>query len=147
MTAAAGEHLAEVASAVATVLAVAALCWALVTLVRRPRPRRLVPTLVVVSAGSVLTFVAYIAFALRCPVDGCHTPHRRSLAHIDPWSSSMKPWQWSTELALASAGLAIGALALALAARGWRGARPALWSASGLYAAWVAIAIVVPALS
>ena len=144
----ASERIAEVAAAVATVLAVAALAWALVALLRSRRPARLGPALVVASAGAVLTFVAYVAFALRCPTAGCrqHGP-RAVLARLDPWSRSMHAWQWAAELALASAALAVAAVALALAARGWRGARPALWGAQGLYVAWLAVAVLIPALS
>jgi hypothetical protein len=147
VTAAVAEHVAETAAAVATIVAVIALAWALVALVRGPRRARLAPMLIVVSAGAVLTFVAYIAFALRCPADGCRKVHRTALARIDPWSASMHPWQWASELALASIGLAVAAFALALAARGRRGAWPALWGAQGIYAAWVAVAVLVPALS
>src|SRR5205807_522863 len=124
-----GARAAEVASAAATLVAIAALGWALAGLLRGMRPKRLVPPLIVVTVGAILSLVAYIAFVVHCPGGGCRARDRSVLAGVDPWSSGMHAWQWAAELALATTGLVAASLALALAVRGRPGVRPALLGA------------------
>ena len=139
--------VAELAPAAGTVLAIGALVWALPAIMRREGPQvRLAPALVLVTAGAVMTFVAYIAFLLRCAHGDCHVARASGLGAVDPWRDNMHAWQWSTELVLASAGLVVASVALALVARRRRGARAALWGARALYAAWLAM-VAVPALA
>lgn len=141
------DRIGEIAVAAATVFAALAVGLTLPTLIRRTRGRsKLTPALVIITGGAAITFVAWLAFTIRCSQSGCHVPKGSDVLGLEPWWRRKASWQWGGQLALASVGLVAAALALALAAREKRSARPALFVARLSYVAWAAVAFVIPAL-
>lgn len=139
------DNVGEIAFAVATVVAVVSILATLHAMLKRTdRRNRLTPALVIVTAGAGVTLVAYLAFLLRCSSPACRVrSHAMAIALFPSWYHR-HAWQWGTQLALASVGLLLGSLALALAARQWRGARLALSAAGALYALWAALVFALP---
>ena len=134
------------ALAAATVAAVVLLALTLPVLLRRAQGRAgLTPALVILTGGAAITFVAYLAFAVRCTHAGCHFDPGDRVAGIYPWWRVHDAWQWGAQLALASLGLVIASLALALAVREKRAARPAVTLARVAYGVWALVAFVIPA--
>jgi hypothetical protein len=142
---AASDRLGEIALAVATVVAVVAVGVALTGIARRNAGRTgLTSPLVVVTGGAAITFVAYIAFQIRCGDTGCVVGIGDTVAGISPWWRIDRAWQWGGQLTLASAGLMISSLALAFAARESRAARPLLIAARAAYFIWILLVFAVP---
>jgi hypothetical protein len=132
--------------AATTVVAVALLAVTLPVLVRRARGRAgLTPALVIATGGAAITFVAYLAFAVRCRQAGCHFRRGDTVAGIAPWWRIKESWQWGAQLALASVGLLIASAALALAVREKRAARPVVTLARLAYGVWAVVVFVIPA--
>jgi hypothetical protein len=132
----------EIALAAATVVAVIALAAALPAIMRGRRGRaKLTPALVLVTGGAAITFVSYLAFAIRCTQAGCTEFGSGQLE----WWRVRSTWEWGAQLALASLGLAIGTVSLALAARGRRGARVTLNLARVVYLVWIVAVFLMPA--
>jgi hypothetical protein len=143
---AAADRVGELTLAAATVVAIAALFVTLPALTRKKATRtRLTPALVIATGGAGITFVAYVAFQLRCSDLGCGLEPGDAIDGVYPWWRVEASWQWGAQLALASVGLMAGALALALAARQRRAARRVLRLARIAYFVWVLLAFVVPA--
>ena len=139
------DRVGEIALAVATVMAVVAVGVTLPALPRRARGRTgLTPALVIVTGGAAITFVAYLAFTIRCEQSGCGVSAGDALAGIDPWWRDGRSWEWGAQLLLASVALVTSSLALALAARELRGARPALLLARLAYFTWVVLVFALP---
>jgi hypothetical protein len=128
---------------------VAAVAAALPALVRGPEDRearkRLTPSLVILTGGAAITFAAYVAFDVRCDHNCDHAGNGTGFAGVHRWWHRHDSWQWSAQLTIAAAGLALAAVAFALAARRTRGARAPLWVARLVYAVWVAVVFAVPA--
>jgi hypothetical protein len=131
-------------------VAVVAVVVALATLLEeRPRGRaqrlKLLPYLALLTGGAAIAFAAWIAHQGRCG-QGCdHEPFGDTgIAGFRGWWHRHDSWQWSAQLTLAAAGLALSAVAFALAARGHRRARVLLWAARIVYIVWVAVVFVVP---
>ena len=126
---------AELAAAAATVLAVVALATGLPALLRdRYAGRaRITPALVVLTGGAAITFVAYLAFTLRCGNSGCRKGAGEGWLEADRWWRDDSTWQWGGQLLLAALGLAAAAVAFWLGARG-RGGRAPVVAAWALYA-------------
>ena len=124
---------AEIGLAVATVVAVLAVLATLVPLLRTAEPRaarsRLTPALTILTGGAAITFTAYLAFTLRCGGAGCRPGGGDGVAGLHHWWRAHDSWQWSAQLLVASAGLAVAAVALWLSARASRGWRVPLWAA------------------
>jgi hypothetical protein len=146
LVAAAIDRIAELAVASATVFAAVAVVYTLPALVSRARGRAgLTPALVIVTGGAAITFVAWLAFTVRCTQSGCHVHPGDTFAGLEPWWRRKHSWQWGGQLGLASVGLVTASIALALAARDRPGARPALIAARAFYVAWAAVAFLIPA--
>ena len=146
LVASAIDRVGEVAVAAATVFAAVAVIYTLPALVNRTRGRAgLTPALVIITGGAAITFVAWLAFTVRCTQSGCNVHPGDTFAGLEPWWRRKHSWQWGAQLALASAGLVTASIALALAARDRPNARKALISARAFYAAWAAVAFVIPA--
>jgi hypothetical protein len=140
------DRVGEAAVAAATVFAAVAVVYTLPALVNRPRGRSgLTPALVIITGGAAITFVAWLAFTVRCSQSGCHIHPGDSIGGLEPWWRRKHSWQWGGQLALASLGLVTAAIALALAARERPGARKALLAARAFYATWAVVAFLVPA--
>jgi hypothetical protein len=141
--------VAEVVLAAATVFAVAAIAAAIPALLRvepaRDARSRLTPSLAILTGGAAITFAAYLAYDLRCGHRCDRGDAPTGLASVHRWWHRHGSWQWSTQLTIAAVGLAVAALAFALAARRSRRARPPLWLARVLYGAWVVLVFAVPA--
>ena len=124
------------------------LAIALPALLRRgPGGRRggVTSALVIVTGGAAVTFVAWLAFAVRCSQYGCRVGPGDDVGGVDPWWHMRQAWEWGTQLALAAVGLAIASLALALAARERRSARWMVNLARLVYLIWVIGVFAVPA--
>lgn len=141
--------MAQVVLAAATVFAVVAVAAALPALVRatpgRDARSRLTPSLAMLTGGAAVTFAAYLADDLRCGHRCDRGPAPTGVASFHRWWHRHDSWQWSAQLTIAAAGLALAALAFALAVRRVRLARPPLWLARLLYVAWVALVFLGPA--
>jgi len=137
-----------VALAAATVIAVALLAVTLPAMLRRGRGRRsgVTSALVIVTGGAAVTFVAYLAFAVRCSQAGCRVPGGDTVAGLHLWWRTRDAWQWGAQLALASVGLAVASLSLALAARERRMAGRVVNLARVTYALWAVAVFAVPAI-
>jgi hypothetical protein len=145
MLATTSDRVGEIALAVATVVAVAAVAVALRGVTRRDTGRSgVTPSLVIVTGAAAITFVAYLAFQIRCGEAGCVIRPGDDVAGIAPWWRIDRAWQWGAQLTLASAGLLISSLALASAARESRGARPLLIAARSAYFLWAVLVFAVP---
>jgi hypothetical protein len=142
------DRIGEVTLAVATVLAVVLLAVTLPALLRRgPGGRRggVTSALVIVTGGAAVTFVAWLAFAVRCTQYGCDARPGETVAGLPTWWHARHTWEWGTQLALAAVGLAVGSAALALAARERRAARRVVNLARLAYALWVIGVFAMPA--
>jgi hypothetical protein len=141
--------VAEVVLAAATVFAVVAVATTLPRLLRlapgRDARARLMPSLVILTGGAAITFAAYLAFHLRCGHRCDMGDAPTGLASVHRWWHRHESWQWEAQLTVAAVGLAVGALAFALAARRGRRARVPLWGARLLYLAWLVLVFVLPA--
>lgn len=147
MLATAADRVGEIALAVATVVAVAAVAAALSGITRRDAGRAgVTPALVIVTGAAAITFVAYLAFQIRCGEAGCVIRPGDKVAGIAPWWRIDRAWQWGGQLTLASAGLVISSLALASAARESRAARLLLNAARSAYFLWAVLVFAVPML-
>jgi len=139
----------EVVLAVATVVAVAAVVSALPALARVPRDNdarsHLTAALVMLTGAAAITFAAYLAFDLRCG-HRCDGGQGTGFAGVHRWWHRHDSWQWSVQLTIAAAGLAVAALAFGLAARRSGRARAPLWGARLVYAAWVGVVFAAPAI-
>ena len=137
---------AEIALAAATVLAVVAVATGLPPLLRdRATGRsRITSALVILTGGAAITFVAYVAFTLRCGNSGCRKGAGEGWLEWDRWWRDDSTWQWGGQLLLAALGLAAAALAFWLGARG-RGSRAPLVAAWVLYGLWVLLVFAAPA--
>jgi hypothetical protein len=142
------DRIGEIAVAAATLLAVVAVAVALPALMRRRSGGRsgLTPSLVILTGGAAITFVAWLAFTVRCSQAGCHVKPSDTIAGLAPWWRRKHSWQWSGQLMLASLGLVTASVALALAARRGKGARPAVLLARLCYAVWAVVVFVIPAI-
>lgn len=146
LAATAADRVGEISLAAATVVAVAALAVTLPAIARRRRGRHgLTGALVIATGGAGIAFVSYVAFDVRCSHAGCGIDRRYRLAGLDPWWRIHDAWQWGAQLGLASAGLMLGAIALALAVRERRMAKPALTLARIAYFSWAIIVFLIPA--
>ena len=140
------DRVGEVTLAAATVAAAVLLVLTLPALVRRARGRAgLTPALVIATGGAAITFVAYLAFAVRCTQAGCHFRRGDTVAGLAPWWRIKGSWQWGAQLALASVGLLISSAALALAVRESRAAGPAVSLARLAYGVWAVVVFFIPA--
>ena len=141
--------MAEAVLAAATVLAVASVVSALPTLIRIPRDNdarsHLTPALVMITGAAVITFAAYLAHDLRCGHRCDRGEPPGGLANVERWWHRHDSWQWGAQLTIAAVGLAVAALAFALAARRSRRARTPLWAARGVYVAWAVLVFALPA--
>jgi hypothetical protein len=141
------DRVGEIGLAVATVLAVAAVAVALTAIAGRDTGRaRVTSALVIVTGGAAVTFVAYLAFQIRCGDAGCVIRPGDDVAGIAPWWRIDGAWQWGAQLMLASVALVTSALALAAAARESRFARPLLTAARVAYVVWALLVFAIPAL-
>jgi hypothetical protein len=142
----ASDRVGEVTLAAATVAAAALLVLTLPVLVRRARGRAgVTPALVIATGGAAITFVAYLAFAVRCTQAGCHFGKGDTVAGLAPWWRIKGAWQWGAQLALASVALLIASAALALAVREKRAAAPVVTLARLAYGVWTIVVFVIPA--
>jgi hypothetical protein len=141
------DRVGEVALAAATVIAVILVAATLPAVLRRStRSRRAItPALVIVTGGAAITFVAYLAFAVRCTQSGCNVRPDYAVAGIAPWWRIKGSWQWGAQLALASVGFALASVALAMAARERRRAGRAVNAARLTYALWAVLVFLIPA--
>jgi hypothetical protein len=147
MLATTADRVGEIALAVATVVAVAAVVAALGGITRRNARRAgVTPALVIVTCAAAITFVAYLAFQIRCGETGCVIGPGDEVAGVSPWWRIDRAWQWGGQLTLASAGLVISSLALAAAARESPAARPLLIAARSAYFVWAVLVFAVPML-
>ena len=144
------ELAAEVLLAAATVVAAAAVLATVPSIVRRPgagrpaaRRKHLTPALVILTGGAAVTFVAWLAFELRC--GGACTGAREGPLGFEPWWRRHRSWQWSGQLVLASLGLATASLALTLSARRRKVARVPLIAARVAYGCWAVGVALAPA--
>lgn len=145
IAAATADRAAEIGLAAATVVAVAAVAVALTAIASGETGRaRLTSALVIVTGGAAITFVAYLAFHIRCGEAGCVFRPGDEVAGVAPWWRIDGAWQWAAQLGLASAGLVTSSLALAAAARKARAARPLLIGARVAYVLWALFVFVVP---
>ena len=141
------DRIGETALAVATVVAVIAIAVALPALAKRRHSRAsLTGALVIATGGAGIAFVSYLAFDVRCTQAGCGLRDGYELAGLEPWWRVYDAWQWGAQLGLASAGLMLGAVALALAVRERPAARRMLTLARVAYFSWAILAFLVPAL-
>lgn len=133
--------------AVATLAAVALLALTLPVLARRARSSRagVTPALVIATGGAAITFVAYLAFLVRCRQAGCHFHRGDMVAGISPWWRIKEAWQWGAQLALAGVGLLIASAALALAVREKRASRRVVALARLAYGVWAVVVFLIPA--
>jgi hypothetical protein len=140
----------EIVLAVATVVAVAAVASALPALARVPRDNdarsHLTAPLVMVTGAAVITFGAYLGYDLRCGKRCDREAGGGGIDSLHRWWHRHDAWQWSVQLTIAAAGLAVAALAFGLAARRSPRARAPLWLARLVYAAWVAVVFAAPAI-
>lgn len=142
----AADRVGEITLAAATVAAVILLAVTLPALVRRAkRGAGLTSALVIVTGGAAITFVAYLAFAVRCAEAACRVGPADDVAGIAPWWRDNSSWQWGAQLALASVSLVVACAALALAARERRSAGRVQTLARVAYVVWVLGVFVVPA--
>jgi hypothetical protein len=140
------DRLGEIALAVATVVAVIAVGAALSAIARRNAGRGgLTSALVIVTGGAAVTFVAYLAFQIRCGEAGCIVRDGDTVAGVSPWWRIDHAWQWGGQLALAAVALMVSSLALTFAARESRAARPLLIAARAAYFLWAVLVFLVPA--
>ena len=131
--------------AAATIVAVIAVGVALGAIARRGGGRSgLTSALVIVTGGAAVTFVAYLAFQIRCGEAGCVVRPGDAVAGISPWWRIDDAWQWGAQLTLAAVALVVSSLALAFAARESRAARPLLMAARLAYALWALLVFLVP---
>jgi hypothetical protein len=142
-------HVAQVVLAAATVLALVAVVTAIPTLLRVPADNdaraHLTGALVILTGGAAVTFAAYLADDLRCGHHCDRGTGPSGIASVHRWWHRHGSWQWSAQLTIAAAGLAVAALAFALAARRSRGARAPLWTARLVYLAWAGLVFAAPA--
>ena len=140
------DRVGEIMVAAGTLIAVVAVGAALPALMRRTGGRSgLTPALVILTGGAAITFVAWLAFTIRCSQSGCHVKPSYTVFGLEPWWRRKHSWQWGAQLTLASVGLVVASLSLALAARERPGARATLFAARFVYAAWALVAFVLPA--
>jgi hypothetical protein len=109
------------------------------------RTAAITSSLVIVTGGAAVTFVAYLAFVIRCSQYGCHVRPGDRVSGIAPWWHIRHAWQWGAQLGLAAIGLAVGSAALALASRERRSARIGLNLARALFGLWVVGVFAIPA--
>ena len=109
------------------------------------RTRAITSALVIMTGGAAVTFVAYLAFVIRCTQYGCHFEPTDTVAGVDPWWRVKHSWEWGVQLALAAVGLATGSAALALATTKRRSARKVVNLARLLYLVWVIGVFAIPA--
>jgi hypothetical protein len=103
------------------------------------------PALVILTGGAAITFVAYLAYELRCRSQGCTGASDWGFGFLRTWWRRDAAWEWGAQLALASLGLVAASIALALTAAGrFRRARRPLLAARLVYAAW-AVLVFLPA--
>ena len=141
------DRLGEIGLAVATVVAVVAVGVALSAIAKRNAGRAgLTSALVIVTGGAAVTFVAYLAFQIRCGDAGCVYRPGDEVAGVAPWWRIDAAWQWGAQLTLAAVALVVSSLALAFAARESRAARPLLGAARAAYFLWAALVFAVPLL-
>jgi hypothetical protein len=132
--------------AVATVVAVVLLTLTLPALMRRGRGRAgVTPALVILTGAAAITFVAYLAYLVRCAEAGCRFDAGDTVAGLQPWWRSNGSWQWGGQLALAGVGLMLSSIAFALAARSRRTAGRAVIVARVAVALWAVIVFFIPA--
>ncbi|HEX8065428.1 MAG TPA: hypothetical protein VF520_02745 [Thermoleophilaceae bacterium] len=139
---------AEIALAVASIVAVIAVAAGLPPLLReaqRSARARLTPALVVLTGGAAITFVSYLGFALRCGDAGCEDGGGEGPAELDRWWRHESTWQWGAQMLVAAAALVAASLAFVLSARGSRRRRGPLVVAWALYGAWAIAVFLVPA--
>jgi cytochrome c biogenesis factor len=141
------DRVGEAALAAATIVAVALVATTLPAVFRRSGGPRgtLTPALVIVTGGAALTFVAYLAFAVRCTQSGCNVRQDHAVGGVLPWWRIKGSWQWGAQLTLASVGFALAALALAMAARERRRAGRAVNVARLAFGLWALLVFVIPA--
>jgi hypothetical protein len=142
--------MAEVVLAAATVVAVVAVVSALPALARVPRDNdarsHLTGALVMVTGAAAITFGAYLAYDLRCGKRCDRGAAAGGIDSLHRWWHRHDAWQWSVQLTIAAAGLAVAALAFGLAARRSRRARAPLWAARMVYGVWIAVVFAAPAI-
>ena len=138
---------AEVVLAVATLIAIAAVATGLPALLRdrRAARSRVTSALVILTGGAAITFVAYLAFALRCGNSGCRDGAGDGLAEMDRWWRAESTWQWGGQLMLAAVALIAASTAFALSARASPRARWPFRIAWLLYGGWALLVFVGPA--
>jgi len=130
---------------VATVVAVVLLALTLPALLRRGRGRAGVTSaLVILTGAAAITFVAYLAYLVRCAEARCHFAGGDTVAGLEPWWRINGSWLWGAQLALAGLGLALASVAFALAARERKGARRALIVARVAVVLWTLVVFFVP---
>ena len=141
--------MADVVLAAGTVIAVVAVTTALPVLFRIPADNdaraHLTGALVILTGGAAITFGAYLGNDLRCGHRCDRGAAPGGIASFHRWWHRHDSWQWSTQLTIAAIGLAIAALAFAMAARRSPRARTPLWLARFVYAGWVVLVFAVPA--
>jgi cytochrome bd-type quinol oxidase subunit 2 len=141
--------VAEVVLAATTVFAVLAVATAIPALLRTERGKdarsRLTPSLAILTGGAAITFAAYLTNDLRCGHRCDRGAAPSGIASFHRWWHRHDSWQWSTQLTIAAVGLAIAALAFAMAARRRPRARTPLWVARFVYAGWVVLVFAIPA--
>jgi hypothetical protein len=137
---------AEIALAAATVIAIGAVATGLPALLRDRRAgrARITSALVILTGGAAITFVAWVAFTLRCGNSSCQKGAGTSWIELDRWWRDDSTWQWGAQLLLAAVGLAAAAVAFMLGARG-SGRRAPLRAAWIFYGLWVVLVFVVTA--
>ena len=141
------DRVGEIMVAAGTLIAVVAVGAALPALMRRTGGRSgLTPALVILTGGAAITFVAWLAFTIRCSQSGCHVKPSYTVFGLEPWWRRKHSWQWSGQLILASIGLVTASVALALAARRRKNARNALIAARLFYGVWAVVVFVIPAI-
>ena len=139
------DRVGEGSVAFATVVAVVLLALTLPPLIRRNRGRAGVTSaLVILTGAAAITFVAYLAFLVRCGEAGCRFDADDTVAGMAPWWRSNASWQWGAQLALAGAGLLLSSIAFALAARERKASRRALLVARIAVGLWALVVFLIP---
>jgi hypothetical protein len=141
--------VADVVLAAATVFAVVAVATAIPILLRVPEDNdaraHVTGALVMVTGAAAITFGAYLGNDLRCGHRCDRGDVPTGIDSLHRWWHRNDSWQWSTQLTLAAVGLAIAALAFAMAARRNPRARAPLWIARLVFLAWVLLVAGAPA--